>query len=186
MVSHCDRFPGPDLRAHHRGDVLVDYSIRRKDKKGQMDTLSNDLRADGCVLAMTLIESARAQSAAVASGEVAQMNFIGEFAVMCEVGFGVLAVRNSKAELLRQAFDEELCRFNPNHLQLLENRLESYFKVLTGVRRPEDIGPKLSKVLATHIGSNVEIASWASGMFAEALALFFELADSHSKGMRRA
>jgi hypothetical protein len=150
-----------------------------------METLSNDLRADGRVLAMTLIASARAQSAVVASGEVAQINFIGEFAVMCDVGFGVLAVRSRQAELLRQAFDEELCRFNPNHLQLLENRLESYFKVLTGVRRPEDIVPKLSKILATHIGSNVEIASWASGMFAEALALFFELADSHSKGMRR-
>ena len=148
-----------------------------------MDRLSNDLRADGCVLARTLIESARAQSAAIALGEVTQITFIGEFAVMCEVGFGVLAVRNSKAELLRQAFDEELCRFNPNHLQLLENRLESYFKVLTGMRRPEDIGPKLSKVLVTHVGSNVETASWASGMFEEALALFLELADSHSKDM---
>jgi hypothetical protein len=104
---------------------------------------------------------------------------------MCEVGFGVLAVRSRHAELLRQAFDDELCRFNRNHLQLLENRLESYFKVLTGVRKPEDIGLKLSKVLAAHVGSNLEIASWASGMFAEALALFFELADSHSKGVRR-
>jgi hypothetical protein len=151
-----------------------------------METLSDDLRADGCVLAMTLIESARAQSAAVASGEVAQINFIGEFAVMCEVGFGVLAVRSRQAELLRKAFDEELCRFNPNHLQLLESRLESYFKVLTtGVCKPEDIGLKLSKVLAAHVGSDLEIASWASEMFVEALALFFELADSHSKGMRR-
>jgi hypothetical protein len=150
-----------------------------------MDTLRNDLKADGCVLARTLIESARAQSAAVASGEVAQITLIGEFAVMCEVGFGVLAVRSRQAELLRQAFDDELCRFNPTHLQLLENRLESYFKVLTGVRKPEDIGPKLSKVLAAHVGSNLEIASRASGMFTEALALFFELADSHSKDMHR-
>jgi hypothetical protein len=69
----------------------MDDQMRRKDK---MDTLSNDLRADARALARTLIEVARAQSAAVGLGEVAQIAFMGEFAVMCEAAFGIIAVRS--------------------------------------------------------------------------------------------
>ena len=91
---------------------------------------------------------------------------------MCEVGFGILAAGSRQAEPLLKAFDEEMCQFNPNHLQLLESRLESYFEALTNTRGAGDIGLKLSKVLAGHVGRGPEISSFASGMFEEALALF--------------
>jgi hypothetical protein len=141
-----------------------------------MDTLSNDLRAGGRALAWTLIEVARGQSAAVGLEEVTQIAFIGEFVVMCEAAFGIVAVRSRQAELLRQAFDDEVCRFNPNHPQLLERRLESYFEALSNVGETHDVGARLSKVLAGHVGVGPEISSLASGMFEEALVVFFELA----------
>jgi len=77
-----------------------------------------------------------------------------------------------------------MCRFNPNHLLLLESRLDSYFEALTNTRGAEDIGEKLSKVLAGHVGRGPEISSLASGLFEEALALFLELAQSQSKAVQ--
>ena len=74
--------------------------------------------------------------------------------------------------------------YRKNHLQLLEERRASYFEALANVREADDICSKLSKVLAAHVGTNFETASWASEVFAEALALFLELADSQSKGIQ--
>jgi hypothetical protein len=98
----------------------------------------NDQLADASALGAAIIAFALDRSKAFYFEGHAQERFVREFLVMCEMGIGVIATGHSDpgAKALWGEIEEEFLRFNPQHLDLLEERQESYFDVLANGAGP--------------------------------------------------
>jgi hypothetical protein len=134
---------------------------------------SGHLLRYGRTLGRTLVESAVLRSNEVCLEELSRVKFVLEFIVLCRFAFETLGARHAGAIPMLAGIDEELVRFSPRCLDLLDRRRPGYRQALHSAPAPFDFFDVLVNTWIRE--TNADSASWGFKLFVDSIGTFLEL-----------